>query len=62
MAKSTRSDQEHQLNQVLQQLDQLEELLEIMDELGVDSRADAEALMRDLNDRADRLESELSGP
>jgi hypothetical protein len=60
VAKPSRSDREHELNQVLQTLDQLEELLEDMDELGVNSRAEAEARMRELNGRADELEGQLS--
>jgi hypothetical protein len=60
MAKSSRSDREHELNQLLQTLDQLEELLEYMDELEVNSRTEAETRMRELNDRVDNLEAELS--
>jgi hypothetical protein len=61
MAKSSRSDREQEMDQLLRTLDQFEDLLEYMDELGVDTRAEAEARMRELNQRIDELEAELDG-
>ena len=49
------------MDQLLRTLDQFEDLLEYMDELGVDTRAEAEARMRELNQRIDELEAELDG-
>lgn len=60
MAKSSRSDREQEMDQLLRTLDQFEDLLEYMDELGVDTRAEAEARMRALNQRIDELETELA--
>jgi hypothetical protein len=44
------------LHQILDELDRLEELLEDMAELGVSSRDEAEARMRQLNVLVDELE------
>ena len=42
---------------LLATLDRLEELIEDMNELGVTSRDEAEALMREINARVDELET-----
>ena len=45
-----------ELYRLLETLDRLEELLEDMDELGVSSRDDIEARMREIHVRVDELE------
>lgn len=47
---------EKDLHQLMLQLDGLEELLELMDELGVDSRAAAEARIAALHEQIDASE------
>jgi hypothetical protein len=45
------------LYRMLEELDRLEELLEDMNELGVASRAEAEARMRELEEQVEALEN-----
>ena len=47
-----------ELYALLEELDRLEDLLEEMTELGVESRAEAERRMSDLNTRVDHLSGE----
>ncbi len=61
MPSRGRSEQDRQgdeLYALLQELDRLEDLLEEMTDLGVDSRAEAERRMADLNARVDQLPDE----
>jgi hypothetical protein len=51
---------EDELFALLDQLDRLEELIEDMDELGVDSREQAEARVASLNTQVDALSEEDS--
>jgi hypothetical protein len=44
---------------MLETLDRLEELIEDMNELGVGTRAEAEARMQDLHRRVDEIERSL---
>ena len=58
MMKASRdaSSGQGELYRLLETLDRLEELLEDMDELGVSSRDDVEARMREIHVRVDELE------
>lgn len=58
MMKASReaSSGQGELYRLLETLDRLEELLEDMDELGVSSRDDIEARMREIHARVDELE------
>jgi hypothetical protein len=51
-----------ELYRLLELLDRLEELIEDMEELGVSSRGDAEAQMREIHARVDELDTPQSGP
>jgi hypothetical protein len=55
MAKQTNADAE--LFALYDQLDRIEELLEDMGDLKIDSRADAEARLLELNAKIDQIES-----
>ena len=61
MTKSSReaSSGQGELYTLLETLDLLEELLEDMDELGVSSRDEIEARMREIHGRVDELERKL---
>ena len=56
MPNANRPSDQRELNTLLETLDRLEELLEDMDELGVGTRAETEARMREIHARVDELE------